>query len=154
MLEETGKVISIESNSLWVETIKQSTCGSCRARKGCGQQLLSKIGNGSANINAIVDINDTNSYSVGDSVTIGIPENIVVLSSLLIYCFPLLLMIVFSGIAHIYLYDDIYVAVLGFLGLFLGGGLIRYYGQKMRSNLDYQPVVLDKQSQVLQVPLA
>ena len=58
MLKESGKVVSIEDDGLWVETIQQSTCGSCRAKKGCGQQLLSKIGVHSANIKAVFDKND------------------------------------------------------------------------------------------------
>ena len=175
MLEESGKVISVEPDGLWVATIQQSTCGSCRAKKGCGQQLLAKMGNSlarhsttypdnipvdnlthdtvnsSVNIKAIFGTNNTNHYSVGDSVTIGIPENIIVLNSLFIYCFPLLLMIVFSGIAHMYLLGDVYSIVAGGLGMFLGGVMIRYHSKRVKHNPNYQPVVLDKESQILQV---
>ena len=44
MLIETGRVVAVEANeeALWVETIRQSTCGSCAANKGCGHGLLNR----------------------------------------------------------------------------------------------------------------
>jgi sigma-E factor negative regulatory protein RseC len=153
MLEESGKVVSIEDGGLWVETIQQSTCGSCRAKKGCGQQLLSKIGTHSANIKAVLDKNDNNSYSVGDVVVIGIPENTIVMSSLLIYCLPLLLMIVFSGIAHTYIdSNETHTIIVGLCGLLVGGLFVRCWGRAVQHNADYQPIVLDRQSQVISDP--
>ena len=153
MLKESGKVVSIEDDGLWVETIQQSTCGSCRAKKGCGQQLLSKIGAHSANIKAVFDKNDKSSYSVGDIVVIGIPENIIVTSSLLIYCLPLLLIIVFSGIAHTYIgSNDVYTTIAGFFGLLVGGLFVRFFGQAVQHNTDYQPIVLDRQTQIIHDP--
>ena len=38
MLEETGTVVKIEPDALWVETVQTTTCGSCSARRGCGQR--------------------------------------------------------------------------------------------------------------------
>lgn len=40
MLTETGRVIAIDDDGVWVETLKQSACHQCKARKGCGQKLL------------------------------------------------------------------------------------------------------------------
>ena len=46
MLVETGRVVAVEEDSLWVETIRQSTCGSCAAQKGCGHGLLNRYADG------------------------------------------------------------------------------------------------------------
>jgi sigma-E factor negative regulatory protein RseC len=144
MLEEIGTVTALGKNSLCVETIQQTTCGSCRARKGCGQQMLAKMGVASANVKALIGKNDTSDYVVGDVVTIGIPENIVVNSSLLVYCLPLVLMLVFSGMAHTFLMNDGVMILMGLLGLFFGGLLIRLYSKKIENNPDYQPLVIAK----------
>ena len=47
MLTETGRVVALEQDSLWVETIRQSTCGSCAVQKGCGHGLINQISDGS-----------------------------------------------------------------------------------------------------------
>lgn len=151
MLEESGKVMSIDNDALWVETIQQSTCGSCRAKKGCGQQLLSKMGSASVSVRALITVNDKRIYAVGDQVTIGIPENVVVLSSLFVYCMPLLFMIAFSGFAHTLSAGDIYVVLAGFLGLFIGGCVIRYHAYISRNDSRYQAIILDKSSSPLTV---
>ena len=44
MLTETGKVIAIEDDGLWVETLQLSACAQCAARQGCGQRVLAKAG--------------------------------------------------------------------------------------------------------------
>ena len=46
MLTESGRVVAVNDSTVWVETIQQSTCGQCAARKGCGQSMLSKMYDG------------------------------------------------------------------------------------------------------------
>jgi sigma-E factor negative regulatory protein RseC len=43
MILETGVVVAVESDGLWVETIQKSACEVCVAEKGCGQKFLSKL---------------------------------------------------------------------------------------------------------------
>ena len=43
MIRETGTVVAIEDNGVWVETIQQSACQTCVAEKGCGQRLIAKV---------------------------------------------------------------------------------------------------------------
>ncbi|MGS2718202.1 SoxR reducing system RseC family protein [Eionea flava] len=148
MLTETGTVTSVNNDSVWVETIQQSTCGSCRARKGCGQRLLSSTGIGSASVKALIDKNDTTKYSVGDVVNIAIPEHIIVVSSLLVYCLPLLLLVVFSGVAHTYFMADSILIVAGVLGLLSGAYIIRLHGLRYKNDPRYQPTVVAPESLV------
>jgi sigma-E factor negative regulatory protein RseC len=42
-MRELGSVVAIEKRSLWVETSRQTACGSCSAQKGCGTSLLAKL---------------------------------------------------------------------------------------------------------------
>lgn len=40
MLTEQGIVSGVDSDGIWVETLKRSSCGQCSARAGCGQRLI------------------------------------------------------------------------------------------------------------------
>ncbi len=86
-------MLSIEPGAVWVETVRQSTCGSCKARTGCGSALLQKVGIG--NRLGFIRVSTDRSLQVGDQVTIGVPEQAVVMSSLLMYLLPLALL--FAG---------------------------------------------------------
>lgn len=43
MLSETGRVVAIDKDGLWVETLKTSSCAKCSAQSGCGQNLAAKL---------------------------------------------------------------------------------------------------------------
>lgn len=150
MVSETGTVVAVESDALWVETIQQSTCGTCSARKGCGQRLLAKVGASSSRLRVPLScrshhkghINTRRYYAVGDTVTIGIPDNTVVLGSLFIYLLPLVLMIAFSGIGHTLMANEIVSLVAGIVGFVSGGAVIRYHSNKFKNDSKFQPVLI------------
>ncbi len=91
MLTETGRVVAVEPGSLWVETIRQSTCGSCQAAKGCGHGILNSLRDGQRNL---LKVSSTafpeGRFRVDDEVTIAIPENLLVGSSFVVYIVPLI----------------------------------------------------------------
>jgi sigma-E factor negative regulatory protein RseC len=142
MLKEQGIIVAIESDAVWVETIQQSTCNTCVAKKGCGQRLLSKTGVGSAKLRVLVSHNDPTCYKINDQVTLAIPEDVVVNGSLFVYLLPLCTMIVFSGFAHTLLNSEIASVLSGISGFFLGGLLIRYHSVLSKHNPRLQPVLL------------
>ncbi|ODS23014.1 transcriptional regulator [Candidatus Endobugula sertula] len=149
MLKETGRIVAMESDALWVETIQQSTCNSCVAKQGCGQSLLSKVGIKSTYIRVLLFGKDRQDYKVGQLVTIGIPNDVVVKSSLFVYLVPLLLMIAFSGFAHTYIENEFISIGAGLFGLLVGGLLIRYYTYKATNDPRIQPVLIDNGPMVI-----
>jgi len=42
-LMETGRVVAVEADAVWIEADRSSACGRCAARAGCGQGALSKL---------------------------------------------------------------------------------------------------------------
>ena len=42
MIEQKATVASRSGEQVWVEAERQSTCGQCQARRGCGTALFSK----------------------------------------------------------------------------------------------------------------
>ncbi len=144
MIAETGRVVAVESDGLWVETIQRSTCGSCAAQKGCGQSLLARLAGHSSYLWVLLDGRDSAAYQLGDEIQLGIPEDVVVKGSLFVYLVPLLLMILGSGLAHSWFASE-GLSVLGALGgLVLGGLVVRWRAQQTRLDPRLQPVLLDQ----------
>lgn len=138
MIEETGRVVAVEEGAVWVETIRQSACQSCSAKAGCGHSALSKLGSKTAHIRASA----SQPFAVGDDVIIGIPESLVVTSSLLAYMMPLVIALAGALLADHFTGSDGWAALAGAAGLGVGFGLLRWHFARNRHDDRYQPVVL------------
>ena len=42
-LSETGRVVAVEPDAVWIEADRSAACGKCAARAGCGQGALSAL---------------------------------------------------------------------------------------------------------------
>jgi sigma-E factor negative regulatory protein RseC len=143
MLKERARIVAIDNGAVWVETIQVSTCGSCSAKKGCGQSLLASLGAKPNYLRVLLPVDDANGYQLNQSITIGLPENIVVNTSLLLYLLPLCLMLIFSAFAHNYYTSELFTIAMAVVGLFLGGMTIRFYSYKYQHDPRFQPVIVD-----------
>ena len=94
MLTESGRIVGIEADSLWVETIRRSTCGACKAQKGCGHGLVNRIADGKRGyIRALPGSRSLEHYNIGDHVLISIPEEVILRGSFIAYLLPLIAML-------------------------------------------------------------
>lgn len=144
MITESGEVIRVDQDSLWIRTIRSSTCHACQAKHGCGQKLLNRVQADTADIKASLRASfDRSSISEGDRVEIGIDQNAVVISSLMLYGLPLVTMMLviwsFEG-----LISDYFQAFMGFASLLFSGLLIRTMLKKHLSIERFQPWVIRK----------
>jgi len=114
MIEEQARVLRVDGDTVWVEAIRQSACQSCSAQKGCGHSLLAKAGQ--QRLEVAVLRNDV-TVAQHDQVLIGVPEQAVLKSSLLIYGAPLMLMILLALLAHGLFAHEGTTALMAFLGL-------------------------------------
>lgn len=143
MLKETGRVVAVDKDNLWVETINRSTCGSCAAQNGCGQSLLAKWAAKNAYMKLPLDGRDPASFAVNDGVSIGIPEDVVVKSSLLVYCLPILMLLAGGSLGEYWMGSEM-ASVIGAMSGLLGGGLlVKLYSLSLGRNRRLQPVILD-----------
>ena len=144
MILETGIVVAVESDGLWVETIQKSACEVCVAEKGCGQKFLSKLAGKTVSIRVLRNKMSTEQYSVGQSVTIGIPEDVIVMASLLVYLLP-----IFAAIGGAWLFSGSDLqAVAGALGgLVLGGLVVNLHSVRKRDDVRFNPVLIEEQVQ-------
>jgi len=142
MILETGVVVAIESDSLWVETIQKSACEVCVAEKGCGQKFLSKLAGKTTSIRVLLNKRSPDTFLIGQSVTIAIPEDVIVMASLLVYLLPTVGAVlgasVFDG-------SDLQSIFGALAGLLLGGLLVNLHSLKTRKDLRFNPVLIEDQ---------
>lgn len=144
MILETGRIVSIEAEGVWVETIRQSACGSCKAEKGCGQRLLNKWDGHTAYIWVLLDGRDPAHYALGEEIQIGIPEDVIAKGSLLVYWVPVVSLVAVTALAHNQFAHEGITTLAGFVGLILGGLVVRWRSWRTRFNRELQPVLVDE----------
>lgn len=149
MIIETGKIVSVEPDGLWVETITKTVCGSCKAEKGCGQSLMAKWAGHSSYIWVLLEGRDSTKYQQGDAIKIGIPEEIVAKGSMVIYMVPLIIMLLATITADHLLNNELLIVFAAISGLLVGGGLVRWHADKNRLNPNLQPVLVDDHRPVM-----
>ena len=145
MLTETGRVVAVESDSLWVETIRQSTCGSCNLQKGCGHGLINRISDGSRSfIRVLPGELDPGACEVDDEVRISIPEDVIVRGSLIVYMLPLAAMLAGAATAAglVSGNQDLLASIGAVIGFGLGVSAVRWHAWRHRDDARLQPTLL------------
>lgn len=138
MLRETGRVVALERDGVWVETIPSSLCGRCALKAGCGQGVLARAGER----RGLVLARPTPAVlvahcSVDDTVEIELPESAVVRGSLWLYGLPLLLA---TGAATVASSASEAVAVSAFIGgLALGFVLVAWHTRRPNRQAAFEP---------------
>ncbi|MCP4467270.1 MAG: SoxR reducing system RseC family protein, partial [Halieaceae bacterium] len=90
MLTENGRVVAVEADGLWVETVRKSTCGACSAQKGCGHGILNRMTDGKRGyIRVLPGDQSIQDYRVDDEVRFSIPEEVILRGSLVAYLVPI-----------------------------------------------------------------
>ncbi|MDH5299874.1 MAG: SoxR reducing system RseC family protein [Gammaproteobacteria bacterium] len=145
MLEETAVVVDVEGDFAWVQTQRQSACGSCAANKGCGTAVVGKaIGNKLTRVRAI---NRANAKR-GDQVIVGIQPQALVRGSLIVYLLPLLGLLVgalFGGVVFLLLereYVEGWRVICSLAGLAAGFWGLARFSRRIAENSAYQMIVL------------
>ncbi len=141
MLEETGRIIEVNADGLWVETVRQSACTSCSVRKSCGQSLLASVGQGKR---FVVKVDNPHALRVkaDDQVVIGVSEGSFMKASLLLYALPLLLMGLLAIAADALALAEPLVILAAVMGLAAGFMLARALGGRLAQSCRYTPVLL------------
>ncbi len=139
MLEERGQVVAVEPGAVLVEVQRRSACGSCQARAACGQGLGQMLRQGSAHqVRALTDLQ----LAVGDVVTLGVSEDLLLHSALLVYLLPLVALLAGAGIGRWFGLAEgagIMLAMAGFVASLL---FLRNYNKRNANNSRLVPVVL------------
>jgi len=141
MVEEHGRVVAIEAGAIWVETIQRSGCHGCSAKSGCGTGLLGDYLSGASRIRVALNSWDPAHISLNDTAVIGIAENTLASSALLIYLLPLVSLLLAAVAGNAVAGEG--GAIAGALaGLVAGAGLVRRHSRRHADNPAYAPLLL------------
>jgi sigma-E factor negative regulatory protein RseC len=140
MIEESAQVTKVTGDTVWVMAIQKSACGSCEAQKGCGHSLLAKVGQ--KQIELPVDRNGLD-VSVDDMVVIGVPEQAILKTSLLMYGLPLGFMIFVALMAKWLSLSEGLSVVLAFVSLLCGFVVVNLQTRNLNFE-KYQPQLMRK----------
>ncbi|WP_251357931.1 SoxR reducing system RseC family protein [Kangiella sp. TOML190] len=141
MLTETGQVVEIKGETAWVQTLGKTSCNSCQVNSSCGTGIISKA---FGERSFITPMTNQLKARVGDQVEVGIPEDLVVKSSFLVYLLPLACMMLTAFLSR-WLFAALaepYVIAMALMGLLLGFYGVRLIGQKNSKNKRLEPVLL------------
>lgn len=117
MIEQKATVISRDAHQVWVEAERQSTCGQCQARKGCGTGLLAKhVGQRFSRI----AVSTNENLKVGQQVIVSIPEQALLSGAFMMYLLPLLLMFAAATVARMANSGELLEILAGLSGLVAG----------------------------------
>ena len=122
MIEETVEVVAVEGDTLVLQAQRKSTCQSCSVQKGCGTSVLaSTLGKKVTQFR----VENTTSAQVGDSLIVGIPEDMLLKGSVAVYVLPLVTLFVAAMVADGLLplqlsLRDLWVAFSAIAGLVMG----------------------------------
>ena len=146
MIFETGIVVGKANSSVMVETIQKTACDSCAAQPGCGHSVLSQLTGNSVRIRALMGEFNINEVALGQSVTIAIPDHVVVKGSLFVYLVPLLGSL--TGAWTMGSFDksvalDLMSIMGAAFGLISGGIFVRVRSQKSQAESESNPILYD-----------
>jgi sigma-E factor negative regulatory protein RseC len=151
MLTETGRVLALEDGVAWVETLRQSTCGACAARSGCGHGLLNTARADSSRgvVKALVPKSTGLSLNVHDTVELALPERSFLSAASMLYVVPLVTTLGAAILTeHLFLAEgapaaaaDLQVSLAAIVGLTGGLLAVRWHARHTRDDPAYQPRV-------------
>ncbi|PKH00626.1 SoxR reducing system RseC family protein [Paraglaciecola sp. MB-3u-78] len=118
MIEEIGVICAIEQHNsqqvVIVETQIKSTCGSCEAQSNCGTGAIANV---FATKRETLRFRLNEMVEVGQKVSLGIPEENLLKASAMVYCLPLLALVISALIGQ---------TILPLVGLMAEGWLILF----------------------------
>jgi len=136
MLKESGTVVAVESDGVWVETLQLSACAGCRARHGCGQKVLASAESRQTRIKALFGESFNGPMpELGQTVVIGVDEQAMLRGALFSYGFPLLTMLLLTALGAVLSASEGLAIVAAVFGLLLGGWFVRLRSNRLAASL-------------------
>ena len=141
MIEERAVILSLDyvtSNAI-LEIERQNACGLCGQTRGCGNSIWGKLF--AHQSNAFKAQNRINA-KVGDSVIVGINEQALLKSAVLLYIMPLVTLFIGAILMQQIFKTNAYAMLGALLGLVLGLLWVKGHTMSSRYFKLQQPVIL------------
>ncbi|MFU9135752.1 SoxR-reducing system protein RseC [Erwinia tasmaniensis] len=139
MMREWATVVSWKDGIATLHSEMKTSCSSCSARKGCGSQVLNKLGPKNAHVMTIAS---SEPLIAGQRIELGIAEKSLLSSALLVYMTPLVGLFLVAGLFQMLFHSDLAAAAGALLGgtggFIIAKGVSVYLGK----SASFQPVIL------------
>jgi len=149
IIEEAARVVAVDGDQAWVVTRRRSACGACAANKGCGTGIMARALGSERTLR--IKAENTVQALVGEDVTLGIDDRVLLRSAVLMYLLPLLALIAGAVLGEL-LNTSLSVADEDYLPIITGmsamtGMLwwLRRHSHVLAATGEYQPRILRRQ---------
>lgn len=148
MIEQTGVVVAVQNDGVWLETEIKTTCSSCKASDGCPTSTIAKAFTPKSNH---VFIQAPCLLTVGQQVKIGISETALLNASLRVYILPLMAMIMLASLLYAWLPHWHELVIFGLSCFAAVGGFwwASAYAKQPKHKAKFQPVFLGATQQAV-----
>jgi len=140
MIEQQAQVMALDGDHALVAIVRQSACGSCAAKSGCGTSVIASL---FPQRQQQLRVSNTAKACPGDQVLIGLPESGLQRASLLLYGVPLLGLLAGALLGQEWGGSEPQAILGGLLGAGIGLWFVRW--QSSRGSA-LQPVMLRRLS--------
>ncbi len=140
MIEQEAQVVRADADHAVISIVKQSACGSCKAKSGCGTSVVSSL---FPQRRQELRLANPIGAKAGDRVIIGLPEAGLQRASLRLYGIPLLGLLVGAALGDRWGGSEPMAIAAGLLGIVIGFGYLRWVTGRGE---DLHPVLLRRVS--------
>jgi len=155
MMEETVQILAVREGEAYVSAQRQSSCGHCSARSGCGTSVLSRyIGRRSMQM----WVEDPIGVKVNDEVVIQLQESGLFRASILFYLLPLILFLASALLGEyiaraLELESEALVILSAIIGLALGFAWLHKSEKKIIHDNRLRPVIIKRSNRFSILPV-
>ena len=137
MSDTRAKVVSIDGDSLVVELSDGAGCGRCHEPGGCGGTSIATM---RCAVPQRYQLANPGDVSVGDTVALHLPNDVVRRGAFFGYLLPLLLLLAGAGIG-LWFGSEPGSIIGGMTGLAIGALLLKVAGARFQQRHEFEPVV-------------
>ena len=141
MIEERAVILSLDnaSSNATLEIERKTACGLCGQTRGCGNSIWGKL---FAHQSSAFKAQNRINAKVGDSVIVGINEQALLKSAVLLYIVPLVTLFIGAILMQQIFKTNAYAMLGALLGLVLGLLWVKGHTMSSRYFKLQQPVIL------------
>ncbi len=130
MIYRKATVQNVNDQHVTLTTERESTCGQCAMKKGCGTGLMSRhIGN---RFNQIT-LQTSSPLRCGQAVTVAVEEDQLLRAAFLMYLLPLITLFAAALLARMINLNTLSELAAGTMGLLFGLWLVRRISQQQKA---------------------
>lgn len=142
MMIEQATVVEYQNGVALVQCYAKSGCGGCSAQSGCGAKALSALAGEKIAPRFSIQVDEV--LEVGDQIKLGLAENTLLKSVLLIYAIPLMVLLITAVGFSQFFANELIVLLTMLLSTGVTFWAVKKWIDKRSQHAHFSPVFLGK----------